>query len=76
MLRKGSAADDPSAGSAIDLIRCFNRFYTRRLGLLDQGLLGSEFTLTEARVLYELANHDETTTTEIARELEPIDQKI
>ena len=61
-----SAAD---AGETIDRIRGFNRLYTRQLGLLDQGLLGSEFTLTEARVLYELANHRETTATEIAREL-------
>jgi DNA-binding MarR family transcriptional regulator/N-acetylglutamate synthase-like GNAT family acetyltransferase len=58
-----------AAGEAIDRIRGFNRLYTRQLGLLDQGLLGSEFTLTEARVLYELANHGETTATEIAREL-------
>jgi DNA-binding MarR family transcriptional regulator/GNAT superfamily N-acetyltransferase len=58
-----------SAAEAIDTIRGFNRLYTRQLGLLDQGLLGSEFTLTEARVLYELANHRETTATEIAREL-------
>ena len=61
----------PVAGAdeAIDRIRGFNRLYTRQLGLLDQGLLGSEFTLTEARVLYELANHGATTATEIAREL-------
>src|SRR3984957_1014586 len=66
--QKDSVAAAPSAG-AIDRIREFNRLYTRQLGLLDQGLLGSEFTLTEARVLYELANHDDTTATEIAREL-------
>jgi DNA-binding MarR family transcriptional regulator/GNAT superfamily N-acetyltransferase len=58
-----------SAGEAIDIIRSFNRRYTRQLGLLDRGLLGSEFTLTEARVLYELANGDDSTATEIAREL-------
>src|SRR5438876_1070503 len=40
------------AGEAIDVIRSFNRVYTRQLGLLDNGLLGSEFTLTEARALY------------------------
>jgi DNA-binding MarR family transcriptional regulator/GNAT superfamily N-acetyltransferase len=55
--------------AAIDLVRGFNRFYTRQLGLLDEGLLGSEFTLTESRVLYELANRHALTATEIAREL-------
>lgn len=58
------------AGGTIDRIRGFNRFYTRQLGLLDRGLLGSEFNLTEARVLYELANHGGTTASEMARELE------
>ena len=41
--------------SATAAIRDFNRFYTHQLGLLEQGLLGSGFTLTEVRVLYELA---------------------
>jgi DNA-binding MarR family transcriptional regulator/GNAT superfamily N-acetyltransferase len=57
------------AGEAIDVIRSFNRMYTRQLGLLDNGLLGSEFTLTEARVLYELANCVDSTATQIAGEL-------
>src|SRR5258708_14989320 len=56
-------------GEAIDIIRSLNRRYTRQLGLLDNGLLGSEFTLTEARVLYELANCEESTATQIAGEL-------
>lgn len=54
---------------ATDAIRDFNRFYTRQIGLLDQGFLGSPFTLTEVRVLYELAHRDNPTATEIAREL-------
>lgn len=59
----------PADQTATDAVRDFNRFYTRQLGLLDQGLLGSAFTLTEARVLYELAHRDRPTATEIAREL-------
>lgn len=54
---------------AADAIRDFNRFYTRQIGLLEQGFLGSSFTLTEVRVLYELAHRENPTATEIAREL-------
>ncbi|MDE2263885.1 MAG: GNAT family N-acetyltransferase [Gammaproteobacteria bacterium] len=59
----------PGNRQATDAIRDFNRFYTRQIGLLDQGFLGSSFTLTEGRVLYELAHRDNPTATEIAREL-------
>lgn len=41
----------------IDEIRHFNRFYTRAMGLLDETLTRSPFTLTEARVLFELGHH-------------------
>ena len=55
--------------SRIESIRRFNRFYTRRIGVLREGLLDSRYTLTEARVLYELAQRGQTTPTELAAEL-------
>jgi DNA-binding MarR family transcriptional regulator len=53
----------------IEHIREFNRFYTRQLGLLDRGLLGGQFTLTESRVLYELAHRRRCTAAQISRDL-------
>ena len=43
------------------LFRRFNRFYTKQIGLLTQGLLKTRFPLIQARVLYELAQQDQTT---------------
>lgn len=54
---------------AVSAIRAFNRFYTKELGLLERGLLDSDFTLTEARVLFELADHDGMTAKTVAAEL-------
>ncbi len=54
----------------VDCVRHFNRFYTRQLGLLDKGYLSSNWTLTEVRVLYELAQKRNVTAAEIAEELQ------
>src|SRR5687767_4626314 len=53
----------------IERVRRFNRFYTRLLGLLQEHLLRSPFSLTEARLIYELAHHEGVTATELGAEL-------
>lgn len=50
-----------SEASLIPIIRKFNRFYTKVLGLLDKHLLDSNFSLSEARVLYEIGNTEHCT---------------
>jgi DNA-binding MarR family transcriptional regulator/GNAT superfamily N-acetyltransferase len=54
----------------VDAVRRFNRFYTRRVGALNEGLLGSRFALPEARLVYELGRRGQCTATELGRELE------
>ena len=61
--RSGTASE---AITTIAAVRHFNRFYTRQIGLLDEGLLQSKFSLTEVRVLFELAHHDDLTATSLA----------
>ena len=53
----------------VESVRRFNRFYTRKIGVLHEGLLGSQLSLTEGRVLYELAQRAPTTASELAVEL-------
>lgn len=55
--------------SLVGEVRSFNRFYTREIGLLAKHLPQSNFSLTEARVLYELAQAGEQTAAEIIRTL-------
>jgi DNA-binding MarR family transcriptional regulator/GNAT superfamily N-acetyltransferase len=59
----------PSAHERADAVRQFNRFYTRRIGALGNAHLGSEFSLTQMRVLYELAHRESPTASEIGEAL-------
>ncbi len=53
----------------IEAVRQFSRFYTKRIGVLHEGLLGSRFSLAEARLIWELANRGRATASVLADDL-------
>ena len=55
--------------AAVQQVRAFNRFYTQVIGVLDAGLAGTPHTLTEARLLFELADRDGAETGALRRDL-------
>ncbi len=69
MATRPAARSDQDVDQNIDAVRGFNRFYTRQIGVLREGLLQSPFSLTEARVLYEIAHRPKPTATELCQEL-------
>jgi len=54
----------------VEAVRRFSRFYTKQIGLLQEKIYRSPFSLAEARVIYELAHHEKTTATELSNELD------
>ncbi|WAH38359.1 bifunctional helix-turn-helix transcriptional regulator/GNAT family N-acetyltransferase [Alicyclobacillus dauci] len=53
----------------ITIVRQFNRFFTRHLGVLRDGLLHSPYSLTESRIIYEIANRDNLIAADLSKEL-------
>ena len=57
------------SAAEIARVRAFNRDYTRRIGVLSEGLLDSSYSLTEVRVMYEIAHRNDVTAGELAEDL-------
>lgn len=68
-LVQGSRMTDTDLSNRVAAVRRFSRFYTRQIGVLQEGLLDSQLSLAEARIVYELAQRESMTATELGGEL-------
>jgi DNA-binding MarR family transcriptional regulator/GNAT superfamily N-acetyltransferase len=66
---KSNISPSATLESQIAAIRRFSRFYTRKLGIIEPKLLASPWTLQEARIIYEIAQHDSCTATDLVETL-------
>jgi DNA-binding MarR family transcriptional regulator/ribosomal protein S18 acetylase RimI-like enzyme len=69
MATKEAIVTDDIVEERISTIRRFNRFFTRQIGVLREGLLHSPYSLTEARIIFELANRNNLTASDLCHEL-------
>ena len=66
---KSSISPDPALDGQIAAVRGFSRFYTQKLGIIEPKLLHSPWTLQEARIIYEIAQQETCTATDLVRSL-------
>src|SRR5258706_1317684 len=68
-IKEGACMPVENLEDSIGTVRQFNRFFTRQIGVLREGLLHSPYSLTEARILFELGQSNQVTASKLGREL-------
>ena len=70
MATKTRTRKSGAASERVDAVRAFNRFYVKQLGLIGRGWMGTPYTLTEARIIWEIGQKPTVEVIEVRRELE------